>query len=272
MANLTSGPRGLYPDQTFVARDLVPEALLFTLTTTAGGIEGDTPVVRVPFVQADPTSAFVAEGSPITATDPTLNEVTVSTAKIATLTKISREAASYLDASTLVSDSLLRSVVVKANNALLTNASGPTGLLNVSGIVDGGTLDADYLDAIASAITAVEVNGGTATHIVADPASFGVLRLMKTATGSALPLLGAPAAQTGRQLFGVPVVVSASMSSGKVLVIDSTNIVSASGPVSLATSEDVYFESDSRAIRVTWRIGWKVIRPNRMAKITVTIA
>lgn len=272
MAATTAGPRGLYPDQTFVARDLVPEALLFNITTNAGGIEGDVPTIRVPFVQADPTSAFVAEGSPISAADPTLAEVSVSTAKVATLTKISREAASYLDASTLVSDSLLRSVVVKANNALLTNASGPTGLLNVSGIVDGGTLDADNLDAIASAITAVELNGGTPTHIVADPGSFGVMRLMKTATGSALPLLGAPADQTGRQLFGLPVVVTASMSSGKVLVLDSTNIVSASGPVNLATSEDVYFDSDSRAVRVTWRIGWKVIRPNRMAKVAVTIA
>ncbi|WP_395727151.1 phage major capsid protein [Nakamurella sp.] len=272
MAATTAGPRGLYPDTTFVARDLVPEALIFTLTTNAGGIEGDTPVVRVPYVSADAAAAFVPEGQDITAVDPTLAEVTVSTGKIAVLTKVSREAASYQDAANLMTDSLRRSIITKANAALLTSASAPTGLLATSGVVDGGTLGDDDLDVVAEAITSVEVNGGTASHIVMDPASFGVLRVRKVATGSNLPLLGAPGEPTGRTLFGVPVIVSSAMTSGKMLIIDSTNIISASGVVTLATSEDLYFQSDSRAVRVTWRIGWKVIRPNRMAKITVTIA
>lgn len=271
MAIATSGPRGLFPDRTFVAREFLPEAVIFQVTSNAGAIEGDVPAVRVPYVATDAPAGFVAEGAPISATDPTLAEVVVNTGKIAVLTRISREAASYQEASALLTTSVQRAVITKANTALLTNASAPTGLLNVAGIVDGGTLDSDNLDAISDAITQVEVNGGQATHIVCDPSSFGVLRAMKTASGSAMPLLGAPAEQTVKQLFGLPVVVTPAMGSGKLLVVDSTNIVSAVGAVNLSVSDDYYFDSDSRAVRVTWRIGWKAIRPNRLAKVAVTV-
>ena len=274
MAINTTTQKGIFPDKTFIAKELIPEALIFKITTTAGGIEGDAPQVRVPFVSVDPTAGFVLEGADLTATDPTLSEILISTGKIALLTKVSREASTYVEATDLLSASTQRAVILKGNVALLANpvtAQQPTGLLNTVGIVDGGTLDPDNLDAIADAITSVEVNGGTATHIVCDPASFGILRLMKVATGSNSPLLGAPGEGTGRTLFGVPVLTDASMPSGTVLVVDQTNVISAVGLITVSRSEDYYFNSDSIALRLTWRIGHRVIRPNRLAKVTVTI-
>ncbi len=48
---------------------------------------------RIPIVSADPTAAWVAEGAEIAPTDPTLDELTVTPAKVAGLTIISRELA-----------------------------------------------------------------------------------------------------------------------------------------------------------------------------------
>lgn len=271
-----AGPKGLYPDKTFIARDVVPDALIFDLATIAGSIEGDEPAVRVPFVTEDPTVGFVAEGAEINVDDPDLDEILVHTGKLAVITKQTNEAASYTEANQLIADSLSRAVTVKGNTALLSNptptggATTPTGLLNIAGIVNGGTLSTS-LDAINDAITTVEVNGGTATHITMDPASWGVIRGLKASSDSNVPLIGAPSEQTDRRLFGLPVRVTSQMPSGTVLVSDRREIIAAVGAIRLQTSEHVYYTSDSLARRVTWRLGWNVVRPNRLAKVTVDI-
>lgn len=273
MATNTSALKSLYPDQTFPAREVVPDALIHQIATVVGSLEGDAPVVRVPYVKADPTASFVPEGDEIDLEDPTLDEISVRTAKIAILNKTSTEAASYAEGNEIVATSLARAVTVKANNALLANpvTSGqPTGLLSLAGIVDGGTLGTD-LDVLADAITALEVNGGTATHIVADPASWGAIRNLKTATGSNQPLIGAPADQAERRLFGIPVVVTPQMTAGTLLVVDSNEIIAVAGDIKLATSDQAYFSSDSLARRVTWRLGWTVVNADRIAKVTVTL-
>lgn len=268
--NTPTGPKALYPDTTYPAQELIPEALIFELATIAGNIEGDEPSIRVPYIASDQGAGFVPEGSDIPESDPDLAEILVNTGKLAILSKISNEARSYPDARDLLSTSMRKAMMIKANTALLSNASDPTGLHNVAGIEDAGTLG-DNLDAIGDAITAVEVNGGQATGIVTDPASWGVLRALKTATGSAQPLLGAPADQTERRLFGVPVIVSAQAAPGSLLVVDRSEIIAAAGELRLAVSEGVYFGSDSYGVRLTWRMGWNVIHPNRLAKVAITL-
>lgn len=271
MAVITpAGPKGLYPDQTFLARDVVPDALIFQLATIAGNIEGDEPAVRVPFVAEDPTVGFVAEGDPIGEDNPDLDEVLVRTGKLAVISKQSNESATYTDANQLIADSLARAVTVKGNSALLSNPVDPTGLLNLAGVVDGGTLG-ENLDVLADAITTVEINGGTASNITMDPASWGAIRNLKAASNSNISLIGSPAEQTARTLYGLPVLVTPQMPAGTVLVSDRREIVAAVGPVKLATSEHAYYGSDSLARRVTWRLGWNVVRANRLAKVSVTL-
>jgi hypothetical protein len=53
------------------------------------------------------------------------------------------------------------------------------------------------------------------------------------------------------------------------LVIDKTAVVSAVGPVRVATSEHAFFSADSIAIRCTWRFGANVVKPNRIGKFTL---
>ena len=56
------------------------------------------------------------------------------------------------------------------------------------------------------------------------------------------------------------------------VVIDRSAVVSAVGPVNVAVDNSVFFTSDSVALRATWRIGFNVVRPDRIAKFTVTAA
>lgn len=267
-----AGPKGLYPDQTFLAADIVPDALLYQVATIAGSIEGDEPAIRVPYVKTDPTVGFVPEGDEITVSDPALDELVIRTGKLAVITRQTNESAAYADAAALTATSMARAITVKGNTALLSNAAAdtePTGLLNITGITDAGALGTN-LDVIGDAITALEVAGGTSTHVIASPDAWGTIRGLKSATGSNLPLIGAPADQTERRLFGLPVIVSAQMPTGTVLIVDRANLIAAAGPIRLATSDQVYFGSDSLARRATWRIGWEVLDPARIAKVTVT--
>lgn len=274
------GPKGLYPDQTFIAQEVVPEALIYEITTVVGSIEGDEPAIRVPYVKEDPHVGFVLEGDPIYAENPQLDEVVIRTGKLATIVRQTNESASYTDANTLNAASMARSITVSGNNALLSSTPSsqvttePVGLMLTEGLADAPTLG-DNLDAIGDAITAVEVAGGTATHIVVSPAAWGHIRSLKSGTGSNLPLIGAPADQTERRMFGLPVIVSHQMPTAagaeNVLIVDKSNILSAVGAIKLATSSEYYFGSDSLARRATWRIGWQVLDPKRLARVAINL-
>lgn len=266
-----AGPKGLYPDQSFIAKDLVPDSLLLQITTPTVQIEGDEPVVRVPFVAEDPSVGFVPEGEIIPQAEAAFSELLIGTDKIAVLSRMSREAATHSGVETPISDSMRRAIIVKADAALLSNATAPTGLLNTPGLIDAGTMAATDLDVLSDAITEVEANGGTVTNLVMDPRSWGALRKLKTGTDSAQLLLGSPAEQTQRQLFGVPVNVSAQMPEGRILVIDRTNVLSSNSGVRLDKSTDAFFDRDSIALRASWRIGWGVLRPERLASVTVSL-
>ena len=53
------------------------------------------------------------------------------------------------------------------------------------------------------------------------------------------------------------------------LVIDQSAVISATGPVNVSTSNDLSFDSDSIALRCTWRVGHTVPRPERLAKFSI---
>lgn len=260
------------PDVTaYPAVDVLPEALIMSTSTVVGAVEGDAPSVRVPWVDADDTVGFVNEGAPIPENAAQYNEVVVNTGKVATLGKFSREQLAQPNAAQLVVNSLSRSVVNKANAAYLGNDGDPTGLVNLAGITDGGALGTD-LDTLADAVLGIEAQGGQATHIIAHPGAWGAVAKMKGATGSAVPLLGAGTEQTERRVLGVPVLVTNAAPTDTLLVVDSTAVVSAVGDVQLARSEDAFFGSDAVGIRVTFRLGWAAMKPERIVKIGTAAA
>ena len=67
----------------------------------------------------------------------------------------------------------------------------------------------------------------------------------------------------------LPVLTTAAVPSGQLLAIDSTALVSAVGTVQVAVSQDYYFNSDSIALRCTWRFGANLVHPDRIARLEV---
>lgn len=265
------------PDlQAFAPTDVIPEALILETSTVLGEVEGDAVAVRVAWVD-DADAAFGAEGETIDESDPTLDEVLVYTGKVSQLVHLSREQYYQPGTAGNLAESVRRAVVKKANAAYLAQTAPdspavtpPAGLLNIDGILsDFGEITED-LDALADAVAAIEGNGGIPTHILAAPDAWGFLRKFKTGTGKNTALLGAGTADQEKRLLGIPVITTPAMTSGGLIVLDKSAVVSAVGQLEIATSEHVYFNSDGIAIRATWRIGQNVVHPDRIASLTVT--
>lgn len=274
---VTNSLKSLYPDQVFVYNEAVPDALIANplVATVAGEIEGDAPRVRVPYIKTDPTSGFVKEGADITDGGGELDEVLISTGKIATVVKQSNESASFETASQLIAAGVSRSIITSADNAFLNNAknedtdaqNGPVGILNTEGIPAIQTTGEGIVDAVADAKAAIGGNGGIPTAIVANYAVEAILRKLKTTDGRGLLIDPVEAGELS--IHGLPVIVNRAMPNNTLLVVSAGEIVAAVGTVNLAVSTDALFTSDSLIRRATWRIGAKVIHPNRLAKLTI---
>ena len=268
--------RAWAPDvSTFTPGDVIPDALVLQTSMVLGNIEGDDPAVRVAYVD-DATATFTAEADAIPEADPALSEVLVHTGKVAQLVRLSNEQFRQTGTANALSESVRRAVVNKANSAYLAQAAPtspavtpPAGLLNVTGIEDGGAV-ADNLDALVDLFATIEGNGGEVSHLILAPDAWASLRKFKTATGSAVGILGAGTNDAERMLLDVPVIVTSAMSSGTGLALDRTAVVSAVGPVRVATSEHAYFGTDSVGLRCTFRFGANLVRPDRVGKFTVT--
>jgi HK97 family phage major capsid protein len=271
-----SSAKAWSPDLTAVTpADAVPEALILQTSTVAGFVDGDAPTVRVAYVD-DATAGFVAEGAVITESDPGLSEAVVVTGKVSQLIRLSREQFEQPNASNLLSASVSRAVTKAGNAAYIAQVaptapaiSPPPGLLNIAGIINGSAVS-DNLDEIIDLLATLAGNGATPSHIVVSPTAWANLRKLKLATDSNGALLGVGATDAQRFLLDLPVLVDAAVPSNSGLVIDKTAVVSAVGNVQVATSEHVYFHSDSVGIRCTWRFGATVVKANRIGKFTVT--
>lgn len=266
------------PDQTaFAASDVVGDALVLHASTVSGSIEGDAPALRVAYVD-DASASFTAEGDTISEANPGLNEVLVHTAKVTQLVRLSREQWAQAGTANELSNSVRRAITRKVDEAFLTQTAPtspavapPAGLLNVTGVEEGDPVDTD-LDALVDLIAELESNGSQPSMIVVDPLGWAHLRKLKTATGSNVTLLGAGTSDAERRLLGLPVLVSSAMTANTGLVIDRSAVVSAVGTVQVATDESVYFTTDSIALRATWRVGWNIVRPDRIGVFEIGTA
>lgn len=258
----------------FPAADVVPQALILQASTIGGEVNGDAPSLRVGYINDD-DATFTAEGVAPADSDPELAQVVVFTAKIQQTVELSNEQFHQDQTAGNIAASVSRSLVKKADQAFVSQAAPvspavapPAGLLHISGIVAGGTVS-DSLDELVDLLAELESNGATPSHIILDPYGWASLRRLKTATGSNQSLVGAGVTDAARMLLSLPVIVNRHVTPGTGLVVDSSAIVSAVGPVNIATSEHAAFRSDSTVIRATWRIGWNAVRPERIGKFTI---
>jgi len=267
-------PEGWRPNvvSTFDPDDQIPEALIITCTSRAGEIEGDAPRVLVPYVKTDAAADFIAEGAPIPVTAGAYDQVAIDTHKVSVLSTFAREVLEQPQAATRIVNSMRRSIVRKADQAFLSNASGPAGLLTTAGIVAGGDIGGSVgpdIYALYDAIAAIENDGGQATNLLMNPLDWAKLARIPMGTGSNVSLLADAHNGAERILGGLPVTVHPSVTVGKAIVIDKSEVVSAYGQLHLDRSDHAFFANDAIAIRATWRIGWAAVRPSRIVKLTV---
>lgn len=188
---------------------------------------------------------------------------------------VSNEAWRETLASNMISESMLRAIHRKGDEAFITAAPDDedsvnllTGVSRTEGIQQGEQIT-DSLDPLADLIGGIEAASGTPSIIIANPRAWSQLRKLKTAEGSHTALLGAGTSDAEKRLLGVEVVTSPAVTPGELLVIDRSAVAAAVGPVRVANSEHAAFHTDGTALRVTWRIGWSVVRPERLGKLSV---
>lgn len=259
----------------FHAADVVPEALILTCSTVCGDIVGDEPAVRVAYVEDD-DAEFVAEAATIPESEPELAEALVYTGKVSQLVRLSAEQYYQDGTAEELSLSVRRAVVKRADRAFLAQPA-PTppdvqpaaGLLNISGVVDGGEIVGN-LDALIDLDAQLRANGATPTHIVTDPLGWAALRKFKTDdSGSQQNLLGAGTTDAVPMLLSLPVLINTAMPAYSGVILDKAAVVSAVGQVKVAVSEHALFAADSVLLRCTWRIGQNIVRPDRVGRFTV---
>lgn len=258
------------PDQfTFAPETVLGEALIFRATTVAGHIEGDAPSLRVAYA-LDADADFVDEGAEIDESEPELAEALVYTKKFAQLLRITREQYKQAGTPDHLSQSVARAMITKADNALLAQAAPvspavapSTGLANTAGVITGGGV-ADDLDKLVDLEATVRANRGNPQRWVLAPDTWAALRKLKTGSAFNSTLLGAGTDDADPRLLSLPVLLNPEMPRLTGMLIDPTAIVSAVSDLSVATSAETYFRSDSIAVRATMRTGHTVVRPDRI--------
>lgn len=269
--------RGWSPDVTYHAPgDAIPDALVLQTTTVAGNVEGDAVAVQVAYVD-DADAGFVPEGEAITEDTPDLAQRTIFTGKIGQLIRLSREQLSQENVSEQLAASVTRAVTRAGNAAFVAQVAPtppavtpPAGLINIPGLEDLGTVG-DNLDVLVDGLATLATNYSAPTHILCAPDAWAGLQRLKTGTDANVSLLGAGTTEAQRFLMNLPVLTDPSVPSGTGIIIDKTAIVSAVGPVMVATSEHAAFAADSVMIRATWRFGANIVRPERIGLFTVDV-
>lgn len=233
---------------------------------------------RIPIVSADPSASWVAEGDEIAISDATLTEKTVTPAKIAGLSVISRELAndSSPEAADEVGQGLARDIARKLDQAFFAGLPAPAadGLAELSGhsIVQLTATTWADTDWAPTAISMADAVGATIDTFVANPADALALATLKDETGSNRPLLSTDATMpTRRVVAGVPLLTSPYVPAGTVWGIPRPRVVLVVREDAEVTADaSVFFTSDRVAVRAVMRAGFGF--PHAAALVQVSLA
>ncbi|WP_197381262.1 phage major capsid protein [Mycolicibacterium mengxianglii] len=226
--------------------------------------------IRVPILTADPATAWFAENTTITLTDPATGELEIIPKKVAGRTQVSSEAASDSEPAVAeqIGNSLARSIAKGVDAAFFANTTtnGPSGLLSVTTKVfdTGGVWTT--LDHIHDAKNLVLTDGAELTHIVLAPDVALALAKAKTQTGSNQGLFDNVA--DGITLAGLTVLVSPHVAAGNAWAVDQSQIlvVRRLGTTVVASTEAAFAE-DAVQIRATSRIGFGFANPAGIVRL-----
>jgi HK97 family phage major capsid protein len=233
-----------------------------TLLNTATGED-----IKVPVESTRPLGTAIAEGTTITALDPTFTSLTLKAQKVAALTIVSREILtdSGIDIPSYLARTLGTSVGIKANNLLTvgTGTNEANGIVTASGsgitgsTAVSGAFSADNLIDLAHSVDGAYVRLGAG--FMMRRTSMGALRKLKDTAGNYLYVpaatVGAPDVFMGFRIIENPDVAATATSAKSVLFgwFGSYHVRQVGG-IEIARSDDAYFESDEIGFRVTLRL------------------
>lgn len=269
----TDNNLALKPDQ--VEQLLVTPALeQSTAAQVATTLRTDKHRVRFPRLASDPTAHWTGEGQEIEVSDPTFDEVTAETAKVAGMTIVSNEMMADGEPAAInqIGAGLTRQITNSIDQAFFTQVAepAPQGLASIqpSELDVGAQLD--NLDAFAEAIALASNQNSVITTFVANPADALELALLKESTGSNRGLLQAdPAQPTTTIISGVPVLTSNHVPAGTIWALPKTSVhLIVRKQAEVQADNSVLFTSDRTAIRGVMRVGFAFTQPDGIVRIT----
>ncbi|GEM_PF-5070351 len=209
-----------------------------------------------------------------------LIEVTAGIYKVATWIPVTDEQLSDIPGAAEYIDGRLRTMVRSKAAAKAMSGSGTNdvaGILNVTGILTQAKATDTVLDAIYKAMMKVsdvgtgndDLEKANVDTLIMHPTDWATLRLAKDSTGNYL--LGDPAAQGVRDVWGVPVILDNSLTVGTALALDSKFFKILLGDdvtVQQTNSHVDYFVKGINAVRAQIRMGMVPLRPS--AAVTIT--
>ena len=238
-------------------------------------METASPKFRLPVVDLDAASTWLAEGADITETDPTIGEEVVTPMKCGALTKVSNELAndSSPAATAVVGDGLTRSIARQLDVAFFGTGGGlaPPGLLSlttppISTVTVPGSTWTNF-DFVTEAQSQLERVGSTCTALCASFETVRQLSEVKQFTGTTAtsnePLLqandGDVTTATPRNIFGVQLwsLPEGTIPDGTVWALDRDKVYAViRQDDGVMVDPSFYFGSDSLAVRVIIRVGF----------------
>lgn len=271
----TTRTTGAFPDAQFIKpAEALPEAICFNeaVATQSVIISGDAPRVNIPYVDTDPTANVVAEGAEIAQSETTLNQITIATHKIAIIIPFSNESLRYSDAAALVEDGATRAMTNKADNLFLSAASGtPAGLANLDGLTTETPAKLTDLSPVLNVLAKTTDNGANPTSIVMRYSTWA--RLMGLTAADGRPFIEPDVTSSAEpRLFNVPVVFNSQAPADTILTLSAKDVIVSASKIEAATSTDALFSRDSSLMRLTMRLGFGVIHPERLGKVVLPAA
>ncbi|WP_258561452.1 phage major capsid protein [Bifidobacterium asteroides] len=165
---------------------------------------------------------------------------------------------------------MVKAITDKADRLLLQgDEAGIKGLALTPDMIDAGDINAATgLNPLLNAIGKVGDNGGSPTGIIMGYSTWA--SLLKLTDRNDRPLIATDMANSPTPaIYGILIILNMQTSADTILLNDSSRVLSAASQAAVATSDQAYVANDSMAIRVTMRLGFGVLRPNRLARLTV---
>ena len=224
------------------------------------------------------SAAEVAQGAAKAESAITFEQYNVNIETVAHWIKVSNQLLADAPAVAAYIDTRLRDGLAQRVDAQLLNGNGTAP--NLSGLTDAGNFTAftavsgaNLVESINKAKYALWATGNMPDTVIVNPADWGAMELSKE-TGGAY-LYGAPGTNAGVSPFGVQIVMSSNMASGKFLigsVQSSATIFQRQGAVVEMGYVNDDFTKNLVTIRAEERLGLAVDRPSGIMYGDITAA